>query len=175
MHPHLHLFVAGPSGSGKSTLAQLAAERLGLPVLCLDDAFIARPRRYVDTPGGRVRNYEDPLCYDGPGVARQAGDTHSGAVLEGFCLFRYPEIMALAGPKFYLDVPFPVCLARRQARRPQRPSDTSFALIGEQLTDEHVAPQRSLEGVTVLDGSAPLADNLEIVLAAYRRARNPSS
>ena len=168
----LQIQIAGPSASGKSTLARLAAEHLGLPVFCLDEFFIPRPARYVSTPDGPVRNYEDPRSYDGARMARRIEESGGPAVAEGFCLFAYPEVMAAPAVRFYLDVPFPVCARRRSARSPARPSDRSFALIGKDESARHVEPQKHLPGVTVLNGMGLLGDNLEMVLAAYRQRVN---
>ena len=88
---------------------------------------------------------------------------------EGFCLFAYLEILRLESIKFYLDVPHQVCAGRRIKRRPQRPSDRSFALIGAKESATFVLPQKDIPGVQVLDGMRPTVDLVEAVLAAIPR------
>jgi len=140
------VLIAGPSGSGKSTLAQMVAAKLGFPCLSLDDFFIRGAKAYVDTPQGKVRTFERPELYDGGRLAAQIANRTSGLVADGFCLFAYAQVLDLPARRFYLDVPFPVCAARRAARKPQRLSDKSFALIGEAETARYILPQRSLPG-----------------------------
>lgn len=164
-----HLLISGPSASGKSTLARAAANALQRPLILLDNYFIPEPRRFVKTASGLVRNYEDPRSYDGDEVARLARAHPSGAVLEGFCLLAYPSVMSLPGLRFYLDVPFDVCVERRRARRPQRRSDASFFLIGRDETARHVESQKHLPGVVVINGMLPISTILAQVLDACRK------
>jgi hypothetical protein len=119
--------------------------------------------------GRLVRNFEHPDSYDG---ARLAADiaacaSKSPCVAEGFALFKYGEILALTGTRMYLDVPFEVCLLRRIARRPQRPSDQSFQLIGKAETLRTVIPQRDTPGVLILDGLRQLDALVAHVLGAW--------
>ena len=150
-----HIFIAGPSGSGKSTLAKTLAMLTGCRYLSLDNYWKGGPGLFVNAPlGGIVRSYEDPSLYDGAQLAANVAAHGAPCVAEGFCLLSYPEIQAVAGHRFYMEVPFDVCMDRRLARRPQRPSDASFWLIGEQETNRWVLPQKALPGVTILDATA---------------------
>ncbi|WP_415907094.1 hypothetical protein [Oleiharenicola sp. Vm1] len=132
----------------------------------MDEHFIRGKRVVVGTPRGPVRTFERPELYNGSRLAIALGNRTIGTVAEGFCLFVYPLIAELEARRFYLDVPFDICLARREARRPRRPSDASFALIGEQENAAFVLPQRDLAGVEVLDGMRPVD---ELVAEVLRR------
>ncbi len=159
------ILIAGPSASGKSSLANAVAAALRVPCLSLDDYFIRKPRSFVETPTGPIRTFERPYLYDGARLAKDVLAHPAGVVAEGFCLFNYPEIMALTASRFYLDVAFSVCLARRLARRPRRVSDQSFQIVGEQETNAFVIPQQHLDGVHVLDGIRPLDELLIAVVS----------
>lgn len=159
------ILIAGPSASGKSTLAKHLASTLNLEVFSLDDYFIPSTKVFVETAGGKVRTFERPALYDGARLAKDILLSQTGAVVEGFCLFAYPEIMALPASRFYLDVPFSVCLARRHVRKPQRPSDKSFQLIGEQESATFVLPQQHFPSVRVLDGTRTIEALLKAVIS----------
>lgn len=152
------VLIAGPSASGKSTVARLVATARHLPLLCLDDYFIRGRREFIGTAAGRVRTYERPTLYDGGSLAKDARAARAGVVVEGFCLLMYPEFAELEAFRFYLDVPHSVCAERRAKRRPSRPSDESFSLIGEAEAAKYVLPQRFMPNVQVLDGMLPPAD-----------------
>ena len=126
--------------------------------------FIRGAKAFVDTPSGPVRTFERPELYDGAKLSMRVFNSPSKRVVEGFCLFAYPAIMDLPGVRFYVDVPFEVCLERRMARRPHRPSDRSFALVGRQENDTFVLPQKTAPGVMVLDGLKPPSELVEEVL-----------
>ena len=163
------ILIVGPSASGKSTLADRVADEVGLPKLHLDDYFIPRAKAFVETPNGRVRTFERPSLYDGNKLARDAAAIRGGIVIEGFCLFAYPEILALGGSRYYLDAPFSLCRERRAARRPQRYSDRSFAIVGESETLRFVVPQREIPDVHVLNGRLPTAELTRQVLEVVGR------
>jgi len=95
--------------------------------------------------------------YDGQRLAREIASA-AGVVVEGFCLFCYPDILALRAQSFYVDVPFSVTVERRSRRRPKRLSDRSYSLIGEQENAAFILPQRSLPGIRVLNGMLPIPD-----------------
>lgn len=152
----LTILIAGPSGSGKSTFAAELARRRGARHLTLDDYYIRGAKEYARTANGPVRTFERPSLYDGARLAADICAPASGAVVEGFCLFAYPELLALDSIRFYIDVPFQVCLSRRMSRRPQRFSDKSFGLVGESENQTYVLPQRGLPGVEVIDGTASM-------------------
>jgi len=160
------LLFAGPSASGKTTLARAVARKAGFPCLSLDDYYLRGKPVFVQTPGGPVRSFERPELYNGSRLAMALANRTIGTVAEGFCLFVYPLITELPANRFYLDVPFDICRARREARRPRRPSDASYAIIGEQENAAVVLPQRELPGVEVLDGLRPLD---ELVAEVLRR------
>jgi uridine kinase len=149
------VLLAGPSGSGKSTVARLVATALRARMLCLDRCFRANPKLFVAGPQGPVRTYERPGAYDGAALAAEVRRASGAVIVEGFCLLTYPEVLALGGTRFYLDLPFDLCLARRLARRPQRPSDRSFAVVGRAETEAFVVPQMRLPGVRILDARHP--------------------
>ena len=120
---------------------------------------------YAETVHGSVRNYERPEVYDGRQLAQDILAQHSGVVADGLFPFVYPELLDLSAHRFYLDLPFTVCLARRLARRPTRSSsDRSFALIGEQESETFVVPQKTLSDIHVLDGNKPQEALLQEVL-----------
>lgn len=160
-----HVFIAGPSASGKSTLAKAVAEVLGARVMCLDDYFIPRARIFVETPGGRIRTFERPELYDAGRMARDVAAVNGAVVAEGFCLLGYGEFRAQNAVRVFVDLSFDICLARRLARRPVRPSDKSFRVIGESESATFVEPQRDIPGVVVLDGRRPTSELLRAVLA----------
>lgn len=162
---NLVIMIAGPSASGKSTLACEVARRLRIPCLGLDERYIRYSKAYLETPNGRVRTYERPELYDGGKLAITIANRNTPLVVEGFCLFAYPQILRQPALRFYVDVPFAICAARRAARRPQRPSDKSFALVGEQETARVVLPQRDLPDVRVLDGLRATAELAETILS----------
>lgn len=150
---HQHILIAGPSASGKSTLARALAAATGMRVFSLDAYWGGGTARYARCEHGvRVRHYEDPALYDGDRLAADLVRHGAPAIAEGFCLFQYPAILALPARRFYIDLSFDECLKRRMARRPQRPSDSSFLLIGEQETARWVEPQARIPGVVLLDG-----------------------
>ncbi len=144
--------IAGPSGSGKSTVATAVANQLELYCLKLDDYYIPRSMAYVKTAGGSVRTFERPSLYNGAQLAFDAAQIGAGCVMEGFCLFSYPQIVAMTAHRFYIDLPFATCFARRMARTPRRPSDRSFEVVGEQETETYVVPQKLIPGVVTVDG-----------------------
>ena len=156
------VLLAGPSASGKTTVARLLAKETGAQLLCLDDHFRRRPKIMVAGPNGPVRTYERPELYDGAALAATAGQ--GPAILEGFCLFAYPEVLALSPHRFYLDLPFELSRARRAARIPLRRSDQSYQLIGRQEYEAFVASQRQIAGVRILDAQQPP----ELLAAAIR-------
>ena len=164
------VLISGPSGSGKTTLAHKVGLKFGMPVLHLDDYFIRGAKAFVDCAGARVRTFERPALYDGARLAADVGAQRHGCVVEGFCLFTYPEITVLNGFRFYLDVPFGECLARRNARKPQRPSDRSFRIVGESETAAFVLPQRNLPGIHVLDGTRGIEELAAAIASAAGRA-----
>lgn len=168
------IFIAGPSASGKSTLAKAIAALKGVRSLSLDDYFIRGAKAFVETATGKVRTFERPQLYDGVRLARDIATHREPIVAEGFCLFAYPEIQALPALRFYLHTPFSVCLARRNARRPQRPSDKSFQIIGESEFTAFVAPQQYLPSVTVLDGMLDTSALVQQVIAAAATAGYPN-
>ena len=167
---HPLILIAGPSGSGKSTLAKALAAHMGFPCLSLDDYYIPRAKVFVETANGVVRTFERPESYDGEKLAIRLSNRTTGTVAEGFCLFQYRQVRELGGVCFYIDAPFSVCSARRAARRPQRPSDRSFALVGEAETMAFVAPQKDMPGVLRLDGTASTADLMPLVLDRVGRS-----
>lgn len=145
------IMVAGPSACGKTTLAAMLGEWLSRPVLSLDDYFTPTPRFWADTPAGRIRNYEHPSAYDGAALARDILDAGEPVVVEGFCLYQYPEVMRLPAVKLFLPTRFEICLERRRARRPSRISDKSFEIIGQQESERWVYPQAQMPGVVSID------------------------
>ena len=159
------ILIAGPSASGKTTLALEVARQIGLPCLSLDDYFISKPKLFVETPTGMVRTFERPVLYNGAMLAIKLSNRVSGFVVEGFCLLNYPQILALPAARYYLDVPFSICAKRRAARLPQRPSDESFSIIGEQETAAYVFPQSKLAGVRLLDGLRPIDELAASIVA----------
>lgn len=159
--------IAGPSASGKSTLAREVADRLGFRCLSLDDMHIAGAKAYVETVRGQVRTYERPQLYDGDRLADIIRHRTTDLVVEGFCLYTYPRLLSSVAWRFYLDVPFDICARRRRARRPQRPSDESFALIGESENARIVLPQRHLPCVRILNGLRPTAELAEFILEEF--------
>lgn len=167
MHPLI--LIAGPSASGKSTLSAEVATRLNLPCLSLDDFFIRGKKILVDTDTGPVRSFERPELYDGPKLALRLFNRTSGLVVEGFCLFCYPEIRALPSIRFYLNIPFDVCVQRRMERRPRRPSDNSFIRIGESENTSFVLPQQFVDGVHALDGMKPTTELAEQIVQIVNR------
>lgn len=163
------IFIAGPSASGKSTLAKAVAARVGARRFCLDDYFIPRARVFVDTNGGPVRTFERPELYDAARLARHVAAVPGPVVTEGFCLLGYPEFREQDALRVYVDVPFDICLARRLARRPIRPSDQSFRIIGRSESAAFVEPQRKVPGVVVLDGRNSTDELVCAVLACLQR------
>jgi uridine kinase len=160
------ILLAGPSASGKSSLARKLAAILHLKHLCLDDYYISGKKCFIDTPRGALRTYDRPELYDFARLCTDITAASSGVVVEGFILFCSPQILALPATRYYLDVPFDVCLARRLARKPHRPSDRIFQVIGEQENASFVMPQRDLPGVTVLDGMQATDSLLPFVLSS---------
>jgi uridine kinase len=160
------ILIAGPSASGKTTIARAVAAALKVPCLSLDRYFIPRATAFVETANGPVRTFERPELYDGARLAMDFGAQSAGVVVEGFCLFAYPQVLAIPARRFYIDLPFPLCLVRRMARRPQRFSDRSFLLVGEQENATFVVPQQHIPGVFVLDGSLPVETLRDTVLGA---------
>lgn len=167
------ILIVGPSGSGKTSLAEALAVALGIPLISMDN-FRAHGYSKVFTvehKGRKIRNYEDPRMWDENAIAcklRWSVETGAGFIAEGNHLLMYPAIAALPGvERFYLDVPHAVSLARRRTRHRYLPADESFRLIGEAQTARHVAPQKHLPGVRVLDGtrepSVTLAEILGLV------------
>lgn len=158
------VLIAGPSGCGKSTIAAMLCERLRARSLSLDDYFIRRSPLYVETAQGRVRNYEHPSLYDGAMLAADITAHAVPVVAEGLCLLHYPEIQRIPALRIFLAAPFETCLRRRQQRRPARPSDRSFAVIGREQTELWVEPQRRLPGVIVVPCSESVEETWRDVL-----------
>jgi hypothetical protein len=159
MNPR-RLIIIGPSGSGKSTVAQAVARELRLPLISMDD-YRAKPKSaqyFVEHRKKRVRNFEDPRCWDGNALAcilRALIQGDLGFVAEGLHLLAYPEIAALpVTERYYLDVPHRISVDRRKTRHRYLPADESFVLIGEEQTALNVAPQLALPDVIRLDGTA---------------------
>lgn len=154
------ILIIGPSGSGKTTVAEAVARELAVPFISMDH-FRAKPKGaqyYVDHRGRKVRNYEDPRCWDGNAIAcklRACIQAGTGFVAEGLHLLAYPAIAALPiTERYYLDVPHRVSVGRRKTRHRFLPADESFVLIGEAQTALHVTPQLAMPDVIRLDGTA---------------------
>lgn len=162
------ILIVGPSGSGKTTVAEIVARELGVPLISMDD-FRVRRRwpLYVDS-AKKLRTFESPLLWDGRAIAcklRACIQAGSGFVTEGNHLLYYPEIAALPDVEcFYLNVPFAVSLKRRQARHRGTEADRAFALVGESEIKRYVLPQRSVPGITVLDGTTHVANSVADIL-----------
>ncbi len=148
------VLIAGPSGCGKSTLARALGAQMGVPVVCLDDYWRRGMVLFTDFDGQKVRTFEHPKLYDGDRMRRDLAGL-PGFIADGFCLLQFPLIRDMTASQYYIDLPFEVSRARREARKPARPSDRSFMRIGRQETERWVLPQRELSGVTVLDGMLP--------------------
>lgn len=162
MKPH-RLILAGPSCSGKTTLAEQYATITGIRLFRLDD-FRRRVKRFVT--GTDVRNYEHPDCWDGRTFAEALATCTGPFIAEGVCPLHYREVLEwVDADRFYMDVPFAVCLARRKARGRHGPSDTAFAMFGEGETREWVEPQRAVAGVRILDGTLPTMELVQILAA----------
>lgn len=145
--------IAGPSCSGKSTLAKALALNLGAESATLDDYYRARsPKILVDGH----RSYERPEQYDGAGLARHAIARRDAVpdraiVLEGFLLFRYPELREIVDVGFFIELAPEAIVARRRTRG-GRPSDRSFDAIGIAEWLRFGAGQSTLPNIVTLAG-----------------------
>lgn len=157
--------IAGPSSSGKTTLAYELGKVTGYPVFSLD-SFRARCIRHVDHGGKQYRAYEHPDCWHGRAFAGMLATQSGPWIAEGTCLFQYREVLEwLDAARFFVEVPFQVCLARRLKRGRHGPSDEAFAAIGEAETLRWIEPQRKVAGVHILDGTLPSLDLAKLLIA----------
>lgn len=150
-----NVMIAGPSGSGKSTLAAIVAAEVAATLISIDDYRRRGIRRMVPCNGELVRTFEHPDHWNGLGLAlrlKALDRLQQPWIAEGVLLWHFAPIATIPARRFYIDVPFEVCVARRQFRARHPVSDRSFALVGRAETDRWVRPQRD-SGAIVLDGT----------------------
>ncbi len=166
-----NVLIAGPSGSGKSTLAAIVAAKISATVVSIDDYRRRGVRRMVQCNGELVRTFEHPDHWNGLGLSLRLNALDRLKVpwvAEGVLLWHYAFVAALPARRFFVDVPFEVCVARRRQRARHSESDRSFALVGAAETERWVHPQRDC-GAIVLDGTqSPESLAAEIVSSISR-------
>ncbi|WP_432841297.1 uridine kinase family protein [Dactylosporangium sp. CA-092794] len=135
------LVIGGPAGSGKTSIAGAVAERIGAPVVGLDDSAGA-DQHAVDliTLQGRLDNHEDaPLV-----------------VVEGVFALALPPIRWAARWTVYVDTPLDISLARRALGQDDpRAVLQTYLDTGRAAHARNVAPGRQLADL-VVDGTEPL-------------------
>ncbi|HLP79963.1 MAG TPA: hypothetical protein VK158_04975 [Acidobacteriota bacterium] len=175
--------IAGPSCSGKTTVAKRLAQELLCDIVSLDNQYIlGSPKIYV----GDTRTMERPQLYDGQKLAdianlwKQNGratfqeldfatkklydrtiNDSQYLVLEGFLLLTYPQIRNACSHTFYIDISWNEIVRRRIGRGRETPEKIdAFLRVGRQEMEQYVFAQKSLPGVTVLNGSSSIDDTV---------------
>jgi len=172
--------IAGPSCSGKSSISEIVAANLGMDLMHLDGRWISGSEKPIVAG---FPSYEQPHQYDGASLLAemQAAQTAGrDIIVEGFLLFAYPEILALCDHRFFIEVDHDELVRRRVARTAAGGNVTWGAIAADSTVDkgwlahgreewqQWGAPQASLPGVVVIDGSRPVAESARDVVEMIR-------
>lgn len=165
------LGIVGASCSGKSTVAVIVSKNLSAKLFHLDKFWVKGSFKPVIN--GEL-SYERPEQYDGAALAQEIKDylenySQRLAVVEGFLLFCYPEIVDLCGTKVFLDVPYDLLVKRRIARAKSginpagfhiggsydNAAEKSWLANGRDEWNAYGAGQADIEGVVLVDPVKP--------------------
>lgn len=176
--------ITGPSCSGKTTIARIAAQLLNTELVHADKHHIKNATRPIVNG---YPSYERPDQYDMDAALKYAQSTPQKHVIciEGFHLFNNINMLDATNLRYYVDVPFNICLQRRQ-QRSQQPSydgvwkdgarpdiDAGFMAHGEQEWTTFGAPQQYVENCIILDGTIDPMVNAKRIIADVLRHTEP--
>lgn len=183
--------ISGGTASGKSSICRLAAERLACPLVGHDRYYrdAPEPRRFnFDHPdaletGLLVQHLQQLRSGEAAELPVYVFGTHRRAahtermepgpliIVEGILVLSDPALQGCFDLTVYVDCPDDIRLIRRLRRDIAERGRTMESVLDQYLAtvrpmhEQFVAPARARAGL-VLDGTAPLTESLDRLVAA---------